>query len=349
MERALGARGARALLAAGGTAVLVLSVPTTLFEHLSTATGIGELLPPLAPPLGLNARIALAIMMALVAVALVCAFWGRSLSDRMELDHDTASSSGWDALVRLVRGETGDEGPSSEDVLSRRRRDRHPDAPPRPPIFASRDLPSPHTPVQEQDGIEHPDDTALVAARASYIFEASHQPEPAPVALPGTIDLLPRSPEPMSDAEIAQTIAALTSREAQAPVEDAMSSAKPALAQDARWSGLPVDLPLIEDADIAGLAARFERGIAKREVVLDAEEAQNSLDSRIAFIQPDPAVRAALRSIRPIELVATPMPFAGNIASQPSDASMMRVDADVEAALNSALSTLRKLTEQGRR
>jgi hypothetical protein len=156
----------------------------------------------------------------------------------------------------------------------------------------------------------------------------------------------------MSEAEIARTIAALTSRERQAPVEDIapIPSAGPVSAQASYRPVLApapaVDLPLIEDADIAGLAARFERGIAKREVVLDAEEAQNSLDSRIAFVQPDPAVRTALRAIRPIELVATPTPFA---IDQTSDASMMRVDADVEAALNSALSTLRKLTEQGRR
>jgi hypothetical protein len=335
------------LLAAGAAAVLVLSVPTTLFEHLSTASGLSDLLPFLAPPLGIWARTGLAAMLALVAAAIVCV---HRLSDRMEPDQDIASSSGWDALVRLVRGETDNEGLPSEDMLTRRRRDRHPDAPPRPPIFASRDLPS--LQARAPDAVEKPDDAAPMVAPAETSISSIRAPEPVPLALSSAMDLLPRSPEPMSEAEIARTIAALTSREGQAPVEDIapIPSAGPVSAQAAYRPvlapALAVDLPLIEDADIAGLAARFERGIAKREVVLDAEEAQNSLDSRIAFVQPDPAVRTALRAIRPIELVARPTPFA---IDQTSDASMMRVDADVEAALNSALSTLRKLTEQGRR
>ena len=105
-----------------------------------------------------------------------------------------------------------------------------------------------------------------------------------------------------------------------------------------------LDLPLIDGADLGALAARFERGLAKREAIVHAQEAQQSLSANMAFVQPDESVRAALRAQPPVQVAAPPAPAP----SAPGELSL-RVDQDVEQALNTALATLRKLTEQGRR
>ncbi len=109
-----------------------------------------------------------------------------------------------------------------------------------------------------------------------------------------------------------------------------------------------VELPLIEGADLATLAARFERGLSKREVIVHADEAQHSLDARIALAQPDPSVRAALREKSPVEIVPAFVPKTER-AQEPVSGPSLALDDDVELALSSALATLRKLTEQGRR
>jgi len=93
-----------------------------------------------------------------------------------------AAAFDWSVLTRMWGAQPGEA-----DRLPRRRRDRHPDAPLPRPLLASRDLPP---------------------------ADAGHGPGPiiAPVAAP-------RSPAPMSDAQIAQLMAAATAR----PVAIAMT------------------------------------------------------------------------------------------------------------------------------
>ncbi len=359
MERALGARGARALLAATGTAILVLSVPVTLLEHFSTASGISELLPNLAPPLGIRARIALAVALALVAVAIVWVFWGRRPAikepDSMIQARKASPDFGWGALVRLVRGETVPETDAQHDLLSRRRRDRHPDAPPRPPLVASRDLPPPMVQILELVASDDPGDAPPIAEpEAPFVEPAPHALSNVPPVRPVSHEeqdvpsWLPRSPEPMSEAEIARTMAAMPSRNADPFFDSQAVRPAPTFQGESHCSRLARDLPLIDGADIATLAERFEQGVARRELVRHAEVAQRSLDSSMAFVQPDPSVRAALRALRPVEVVTMSDAMAWAHAEE-APGSTMRVDEDVEAALNTALATLRKLTEAGRR
>jgi|GEM_PF-3002704 len=360
MERALGARGARLLLVAGGTVAVTLAIPTTLIESLSTASGLSEMTKYFMPPIGIGSRVLLGGLLALVPTGVVWVLWGSPApresapgyeAEYLEIEDDDdmmhahrqssapASGLGWNALIRLVRGGFHEDA----DTLSRRRRDRHPDAPPRPPLFASRDLPP------------HDDQPAISSAPASEPFaadpaltvpppyvpsfaEAVARATPVSATPPAEEILMPRAPAPLSDEEIAQAVAAIPPRETVAPAPAA------AYAPAEKPSGTAgLDLPLIEGADLAALAARFERGVAKREVIAHAQDAQHQLHNSMGFPQSDSALRGPLRGQRPMELVSA------SAADETDADGLLRVDADVERALNSALTTLRKLTEQGRR
>jgi hypothetical protein len=148
----------------------------------------------------------------------------------------------------------------------------------------------------------------------------------------------PRAPEPFSDEELAEAVAGLPPRRVTLPVR-------------ARTVDMldDIDLPLIPGANIIDLAARFEQGLAKRQAVIHAEEAQHSLAERLPLAQGDPVVRAALRAQPPVEVVTMPQPVPVEPVESPAADTVLRVDAEVETALNQALATLRKLTEQGRR
>jgi len=319
------------LLAAVGSAVVALSIPVALLEHVATASGIGAVLPLFADPIDLGARIVLALLAALAAAALVWSFWGTDdaigKAGHMKQARKLSASYGWEALMRRVRGR-GEDDPA-QAVLARRRRDRHPDAPPRPPLFASRDLPAP-------DGAA--DDAPAEAA-------ALPSPVPAPAPMSGMriaspvvtepcVDL-PRSPPPMSEEEIARLLGgpqAPATLPESAPPRHGLS---PSLIEAVR----ALDLPEIEGADLAALSARFESGVARRALLRQAWAARTALEERIADATPDAVVRAALRAQRPLDVVAAPQP--------PADGA--QTDSDVEHALENALAALRRLTEQGRR
>jgi hypothetical protein len=384
MERLLGARGARLLLSAGGTIAVVLTVPPPLLERLMTSSGLASHVALLAPPIGLGTRIALAGLLALLVVGLVWAIWGELAEpeaaqgdaaedapdgepqdemgeDEMIHARRAPAASGWGTIVRLVRGGFHDNDEARGSVPVLRRRDRHPDAPARSPLFASRDLPAPDATAPSEDmaaplgeAVTPPvpatinvpaeptaRDEALADGGApeapAALTHAAPAPFIAPVAPP------PRSPEPMSEAEIAREMADLPPRRAtMAPRMAAGASPAMAMVQD-------LALPLLPDADIAMLAARFETGLAKRAAIINAEEARQALDARIALVQPDPSVRAALRAHRPIELVAQAGLQAQDDGRAEPEGAAFRLDQEVEEALNRALATLRKLTEQGRR
>ena len=168
--------------------------------------------------------------------------------------------------------------------------------------------------------------------------------EAAPEPIEAEI-VMPRAPEPLSEDEIADAMAVIAARNEQ--VAGRASVLRSAVRDSSADMIRELDLPLIENVSLAALAQRFEQGIAKREAVVHAEDAQHSLSSSIAYVQPDDSVRTALRAHSPVELVQ-PVSIE-EIDVEEADDSALRVDEDVEQALNDALATLRKLTEQGRR
>lgn len=218
--------------------------------------------------------------------------------------------AGWRALIRRVRG----LAPDDAAMLARRRADRHPDAPPRAPLSASRDLP-PVGPVVSSVSSPRHADRHIEFSQGIAPSIAAGSREPA----------LSRSP--MAHAADAPGAPLEPDEDAGAPV---------------------ADLPLIADADLAALVVRFEQGLAKRTAVSNAETARQSFDARSALDPQDLSVRAALRALRPLEIVPSLLP-AATPGADANDDPARGVDEDVETALSSALATLRTLTERGRR
>lgn len=343
LERTARARGGRILLVSGGTIAVILSISPDLVGHAVKTGGIADLVPALAPPLGLGARWALAGLTALVSAALLWSIGAAGGStdksaDFLKIEDEDAMMqaqtksplAGWGALIRLVRGGPDECGDATSNWAERSRRDQHPDAPPRTPLLASRDLPAHGTePLQTEAPTETARDAMNTDGKITPLAEMAARLEGFAPAVP------PRAPEPFSDEELAEAIAALPPRRVTLPVR-----ARPADLLD------ELDLPLVPGANVIDLAVRFEQGLARRQAVIHAEEAQHMLAERLPLAQGDPCVRAALRARRPVEVVMISRPAT---AEAPAADAPSRVDVDVEAALDQALATLRKLAEQGRR
>lgn len=152
-----------------------------------------------------------------------------------------ATACDWSMLMRRP-GSRATDAPNAADNLRRRRRDRHPDAPPRRPLLASRDLP----PAETVHGL---------AGTMAVI---------TPIAPP-------RSPEPMSDAQIAQLIAAATARPVAIPAAAQTAPAMPdtgscrnvAIASPAAAEAFPPATPALgPDMDAAAVEAALARALA---------------------------------------------------------------------------------------
>lgn len=168
-------------LAAAAAVFFAFAMPQDVLSQIVSATGLPSLFAAAQPPLGLTARIVIALGGALVTFGLV--FFLLRLLDKSGLD-------------------TGKAKPAfepEEGEAPRRRRDYHPDAPVRRPISAARDLGEPAPPEPARAPVPAwLDEAAPVAAP-----EAVVEPEPAPEPLP--------APEP-APAEMPTSIAALMER-----------------------------------------------------------------------------------------------------------------------------------------
>jgi hypothetical protein len=152
-------------LAAAAAVFFAFAMPQDMLSQIVSATGLPSLFAAAQPPLGLTARIAIALGGALITFGLV--FFLLRLLDKSGLD-------------------SGREKPAAapeEGEAPRRRRDYHPDAPIRRPISAARDLgePAPPTPPKAAAPIWL-DDAEAAAPEAEPVLEAEPAPEPAPPA-----------------------------------------------------------------------------------------------------------------------------------------------------------------------
>lgn len=152
--------------AAGATSALIAALcfalaPLSLIESLVVASGLPRILGPAEPPLGATAR------------ALLC-FGG---------------SVGIGAVVLLVAGRIfGDSTigiSETDEPIERtpvvRRADSHPDAPPRPPVIATRELGAPMMSVGVDDERPLPQDLDTPLAEFDpHAFIESHPPQPLP-------------------------------------------------------------------------------------------------------------------------------------------------------------------------
>ncbi len=159
-----------AALAALSVAFVAFAAPADLLGELVALTGLPALLPAAAPPLGLTARIALAVGGSGLVFGLVLALLG--WLDRF-------------AAPRRLRSEPDSDRPRL------RRRDAHPDAPAVKPVSAARDIGAFDLLDEEAPA---PDPAPVFVAESAPEPELEPEPEPvAPAAfvLPEATDSLP--------------------------------------------------------------------------------------------------------------------------------------------------------------
>ncbi len=254
IEIILGRSETLAVLIAALTVAFVAALPEAVLWGMVMKSGLAQDLSILAPPAPPTAHLALAMLVGGITglVALVTHRVVASIrSIRIGLNEDAADS--------------GDEA----DLPARRRADSHPDAPPRPPLMASRDLPPP-PPTAAADASRQADD------------------------LSGFVTV-------------------------------------PPISQNGTTGG----------TSLHDLLFRFERGLSRRIAVCEAQIASAHLTERMIFAPGAPTLHSVQRACGAPEREPQPTPRMPTPANDLADA--------VEVQLESALLTLRRLAEQGRR
>ena len=220
-------------LAALAAAFAAFAVPQDLLSRAVVATGLPSILSAAQPPLGLTARVAIAVGAALVVFGIV--FLLLRLLDR----------SGMSAVAR--------EQDEAEMLAPRvRRRDGHPDAPAPRPISAARDLGEP-APPQAPAAAAVPlwlDEAAPVGAGA-FTPEPESEPEPEPAPEPRPEPVC--APEPILELE-------------PEPEPEPLSELEPALIAVPTPGPAPAPRPEGRTS-IAELIERLEQGLARRRMI----------------------------------------------------------------------------------
>ncbi len=330
-----------AMAVVGGiaAALVVATLPHVYLESIVGATGIAEIVPAAAPPLGNTARGLIAIAAGLVATSAIFVYLNRKGSSDMGLairrnltpepevegveDTSRPASSkkpfSVKSLTKFLKKPKKDKVTDLADLPERRKSDEHPDAPARPPLFAASDL---GTPIADQiKPFEKPSD--LPSAPES---SAELQPRTAPAPL--AEETAP--PEP----QVARTsFVADRSLQVPEPVEPPVETPEPVVEER---DEIPPAVQAIVEEDlsslsIAQLADRLEAGLAQLKALHGVESAPAaSMASPVAQVaDPEPV------SMPPLRSVETPEPEA-QTARQ----------ADMDAALKAALGTLERMTAQ---
>jgi len=228
-----------AALAGLSVAFVVFVAPAQLLGDLVGATGIASVISAAEPPLGLKARIAIGVGAAAVVFAL--AYFLMRAIDRIG------------APRAEVKEEDGDE-----PVTSRlRRRDLHPDAPPRPPLLATLELCDPEP--RNDDWLQSPDQAKVSppqpAARWADRWPEPATPAPVPAAKPSPLA------EPIGEEAFVPA----------APAAPAKSTSPPAPAPVAGPAPTPTPTRSAEPAptesarlSLEELMERLERGLVRR-------------------------------------------------------------------------------------
>ncbi|WP_299420082.1 hypothetical protein [Sphingomonas bacterium] len=243
---------AAGIVAAGLVAVAFLLMPIVVIEDMAMDSGVAAMLTAAAPPFGLTARLAVAFFAALAAGGVI-----------------------WFGLFLILGARTVllNRATPEDGVPVLRRADAHPDAPPRRPVFANRDLGTPFLDVKAEPVVEEADVPAIVP---HFVVEACDVPADldTPIAAYRTPTDAPLpDPEPAPQAPVlAPTSAQLPDPEPapQAPVLTPVSAPRFAPHERIETFGLAVapdnepSQPLPQ-ATIHDLLERLERGVAKRQ------------------------------------------------------------------------------------
>ena len=221
-------------LAALAAAFAAFAVPQDLLSRAVVATGLPSILSAAQPPLGLTARVGLAVAGAVIVFGLV--FLLLRLLDRTGLDD----------------GEAG-EGASQAPRV--RRRDGHPDAPVPRPISAMRDLGEPAPPRAPRSVTPLWLDEAEPAGAPT--------PEPAPELEPEP------APEPAAQVWQEPERAVIPEPEPEPEPEPVIAPPEPEPVNAAAEELTPGPAPEMPSS-LAELMERLEQGLAKRRMIAPA-------------------------------------------------------------------------------
>lgn len=240
-----------ALVGAGAAGVLAtlatLVIPYGLLEDIVVTSGIAAFIPAAEPPLGATARICVGVFAGGV-VALIAWF---ALSALLM----------WRDSRRVE--ETGERTP----VI--RRADAHPDAPPRAPLLANRDL---GTPFRAKGAVADPEpesieaDVHVVTARSVEAVEVRDLdlPElpPEPVIAMGTpappVETIPAISIPAAKAEVFPPVTPPSPQPLPADLDQPLSAFDPAAIRDVPLAPPPPLAPLVR-APVKPVLAEGER------------------------------------------------------------------------------------------
>ena len=324
---------------AGGiaAALVIATLPHVYLEHIVGATGLSEIVPAAAPPLGNTARGLIAVVAGMISASALYLFLNhttklheggsdmglairRNLSSESNNQEDGGKSRlavpklnlSARSLTRFLKKPKKSSGQVTElkDLPETRPSDRHPDAPARQPIFASSDLGLP------------------LGERIKRFDESIFEKDAAPFAESAAPFAAPVEP-------------AVAEEDLQAPMP-----VRERAAEDQAENIAPHDEAVVPEADLstlslAELASRLEAGLNRLEALQMRER-----------ITPTPAKTPALNPAK-----ASPLPEAPSEPAPVAIPPLRSVDtgearspegrqADMDAALKAALGTLERMTVQ---
>jgi hypothetical protein len=267
---------------AGVAAMLValafVAMPANVLEGMVVDSGVASLITAAEPPLGLTARFAIA---AIAAGAIGGVLWFGLL------------------LLIGTRSVVLNRGIVDVDTPVVRRADAHPDAPPRRPVFANRDLGTPFLDIRAEPGLtgERPLPADLDTPLAQYLHPLD---KPLPAPPPQPMPVVPQAvaePTPLpirGEAAIESAPAAIIAPPAPIVREQPKELPEPParfaaherietfeLTPMVRVAGTEPSTPLAP-ATIHDLLARLERGVAKRAPIATEVPAPVAVSAPIA-------------------------------------------------------------------
>lgn len=196
---------AMAMAGAAVAAVATMFIPVVMLESFTGSTGISELVPATAAPLGDTARAIIAFAVGALTLAVLGSLLTRQANAPRAMEPASLFKDrpGWIAWPKMPWTKDGDDITDLSDLPKLRNGDAHPDAPPRRPLSAHQDLPvlaldKVVTPVGEGPETE---EAPILFAMPAVEIEAAETRSPEPVAAVG--DMQPTLAEMMAKLEAA--------------------------------------------------------------------------------------------------------------------------------------------------
>ncbi|MBK6708262.1 MAG: hypothetical protein IPG54_12575 [Sphingomonadales bacterium] len=335
-------------MATGGAAIaaiFAMFVPTGIWETLTGSTGVSEMIPATAAPLGDTARALISFLFGALTFAILTVLLLRKAvapvrtaiaqpepetvwiepetveADVVEAGADAEAAESVSLLSRLrsriaafaeARRGAGDIT-DLEDLPKLRSGDAHPDAPPRRPFSANRDLAEPEV-------VEAPAETVVEQVEVDAEWAEPVAAEIEEVA--EAIEIIPANEGPAEAIVEAEAIESV-------PAET------------------PVDAPVTEIASLDDMVSRFESALAERDAQLaHIESVASALQaSNVQPIRPDIEAPTAIEAV-PVE--QAPLRAVEAAASEPEDVPQKPESEELDAALRSALETLHRMNARTR-